>query len=226
LKSFDQVWVWSLKNLGPSLEEGLKRQGARRVQTLGPPSGASQPLFQFYFERTAEALRMEGNISGTSQAFDSLLSPAGKVATAGTAGQEVIVHPGSGSRRKCWPLDRFLAVSERLSERDIPGLVVTGEAEAWLEPELMSHRFPPGWRWLPRPEIAALAVRLSGCRLYLGNDSGVTHLAAACGSSGLALFGQDAALLWKPYGRIRQLSAEDVADIETERAWEEFRSLL
>ena len=226
LKSFDQVWVWGLQNLGPSLEEGLKRHGARRVQTLGPPSGVSQPLFQFYFERTAVALRMEGNISGTSQAFDSWLSQARTVAAADTAGQEVIIHPGSGSRRKCWPLDRFLAVTERLSESDIPGLVVTGEAEAWLEPELSRYRFSSGWRWLPRPEIAALAVRLSGCRFYLGNDSGVTHLAAACGAMGLALFMQESKILWKPYGRVRQLSAKDMADIEMERVWEELRSLL
>jgi len=225
LKHFDQVWVWSLKESGLDYEAALKRQGAKSVQVLGPPSSPSQPLFQHYYDRTAEALRVKKTFCGESEPFSRLSSPEWKTAAEKIESPEAIIHPGSGSRKKCWPLDRFLAVAERLSGRKTTGLVVTGEAEAWLEPELKNHHFPSGWSWVPRPPLFTLGGWLSACRVYLGNDSGITHLAAACGARVLAFFRREAAPLWRPYGRVTLLSAEEVADIGTGRVWEELESI-
>jgi len=219
LRHFDQVWVWSLKESGPDYEAGLKRQGAKSVRVLGPPSGPSKLLFQHYFDRTAEALGVNRASAGEAEAFSRLSSPEWKITAERTEGPEAIVHPGSGSRKKCWPLDRFLAVAERMSGRKTTGLIVTGEAEVWLEPELKSHRLPLGWSWVSRPPLFTLGGWLSACRVYLGNDSGITHLAAACGARVLALFRREAAPLWRPYGRVTLLSGEEVADIGTDRVW-------
>jgi len=225
LKHFDRVWVWSLKESGSDYEAALKRQGAKSVQVLGPPSSPSRTLFQHYFDRTAEALGVKKAFSGDSEAFSRLSSPAWKTTAEKKGAPEAIIHPGSGSRKKCWPLDRFLAVADRLSGRKATGLVVTGEAEAWLEPELMKHRFPSGWSWVPRPTLVSLSGWLYACRVYLGNDSGITHLAAACGARVLALFRREALPLWRPYGRVTLVSAEEVADIGTDRVWEELESI-
>jgi heptosyltransferase-3 len=219
LKHFDQVWVWSLRESGSDYKKALKRQGARSLQVLGPPSGPSQPLFQHYFDRTADALGVKKASCGESEAFLRLSSPEWRTAAEKIESPAAIIHPGSGSRKKCWPLDRFLAVAGRLSEKNLSGVVVTGEADAWLEPELRKYRFPHGWDWVLHPPLILLASWLSACRVYLGNDSGITHLAAACGARVLALFRREAVPLWRPCGRVTLLSAEEVADIGTDRVW-------
>ena len=91
----------------------------------------------------------------------------------------VALHPFSGSARKNWPLDRFQALAAR-----IPGWPV----EACAESET-AFRFPDLWD---------LAQWLAGARLYIGNDSGITHLAAAVGVPVLALFGPTDPAVWAP----------------------------
>jgi ADP-heptose:LPS heptosyltransferase len=74
------------------------------------------------------------------------------------------------------------------------------------------------WRSLPLPVLAA---RLAQCRLYVGNDSGVTHLAAATGCPTVALFGESDPRVWAPRGeRVtvlgsghRGMEAIDIADV-------------
>jgi ADP-heptose:LPS heptosyltransferase len=58
-------------------------------------------------------------------------------------------------------------------------------------------------RQLPRLErlpLMELAGRLAGCRAYLGNDSGVSHLAGLCGARTVALFGPTPSSVWRPLG--------------------------
>src|SRR5207237_5151427 len=58
-------------------------------------------------------------------------------------------------------------------------------------------------RALPRlqqPPLEELAARLAGCRAYLGNDSGVSHLAGLCGAPTVALFGPTSPAVWQPLG--------------------------
>lgn len=114
----------------------------------------------------------------------------------------VAIHPGSGSPRKNWPADRWL---ELMAAIDAPILVLTGEAEAdeWNEARLL--RTPLADR-LRRGSIQIavncpldeLARRLAACRLFLGHDSGVSHLAAACGCLCVLLFGPTDPAMWAP----------------------------
>ena len=125
----------------------------------------------------------------------------------------VIIHPGSGSPKKCWPIERFLAVMNALRDDGRSGALVTGEAEERMEASLRGITFPAGWRWLRRPGLFELAGLLRSGALYLGNDSGVTHLAAACGAEVVALFRKDFEAAWSPYGRAVVLSAGEAAGI-------------
>jgi hypothetical protein len=138
-------------------------------------------------------------------AFDLSLLPPG--------GTRLVVHPGSGGRAKCWPLGNFLKVVRWAADKGIGGVLVTGEAEKDLEPELRKHALPPGWSRIERPTILSLAGLLAGSTHYVGNDSGPTHLAAACGLSVLALFKIDNEAAWRPFGRTRILSAADPTTI-------------
>ena len=73
---------------------------------------------------------------------------------------------------------------------------------AWvLGPAEDSLAVPPDqeqWRSL---SITELAARLARCRLFVGNDSGVTHLAAAAGCPTVALFGESDQRTWAPRGK-------------------------
>jgi ADP-heptose:LPS heptosyltransferase len=102
------------------------------------------------------------------------------------------IHPGSGSRLKNWPFDRFADAARRLSPGR-PWLLVLGPAEGDLAQ-------PPGARLARDLPLRALGAVLARAGLFIGNDSGVAHLAAACGTKTLALFGPTDPALWAPVG--------------------------
>jgi ADP-heptose:LPS heptosyltransferase len=113
-----------------------------------------------------------------------------------------MLAPGSGAREKNWPVRAFVAVAEWWREQ-VGGepLVILGPVEeerGGFEPLLRRYK---GARGLTLAELAALIARSD---LYLGNDSGISHLAAAVGIPTLALFGPSNVKQWRPQGeRVR-----------------------
>jgi len=96
----------------------------------------------------------------------------------------IVIHPFSGSPRKNWPLNLYRQLAARLTCRI--------EWTAGPEEEL-----PEAVRFA---NLAELASWIKGARLYIGNDSGITHLAAASGVRTLALFGPGSPANWAPRG--------------------------
>lgn len=112
----------------------------------------------------------------------------------------IAVHPGSGSAAKNWPPERWQALVEELLRREITArlAIVGGEADGEsLAPlrELTGHRRVEWWESLPLPQLAS---RLAGARVYVGHDTGVSHLAAAVGTPSLLLFGPTDPGVWAP----------------------------
>jgi len=104
----------------------------------------------------------------------------------------VALHPGSGSPAKNWPLARWAELARWLQvERRARLFIVSGEAEA---ADVLAGVGEP-WRQLPLP---VLRDRLAQCRLFLGHDSGVGHLAAATGTPSVLLFGPTEPTVWAP----------------------------
>ena len=106
------------------------------------------------------------------------------------------VHPGSGSPRKNWPAERFAALVTALSP-DRPWLLVEGPADAEATAPL--SRLPSVVRARELP-VRVLGAVLARAGLYVGNDSGVSHLAAAFGAPTVALFGPTDPAQWSPVG--------------------------
>ena len=112
----------------------------------------------------------------------------------------IALHPGSGSPRKNWPLENWRALGAWLLARTPPPrlLLIGGEADhAQLGALTAAWRGAPVLlaRDLPLPHLAALLAR---CRLFLGHDSGISHLAAAAGAPSLLLFGPTDPAVWAP----------------------------
>jgi heptosyltransferase-3 len=98
-----------------------------------------------------------------------------------------VIHPFSGSPRKNWPLARFRELAQKL-ERRMPVRWCAGPDDPPLDGAVRID------------DLYDLACWLAKARLYIGNDSGITHLAAAVGTPVLALFGPTNPEVWAPRG--------------------------
>jgi ADP-heptose:LPS heptosyltransferase len=110
------------------------------------------------------------------------------------------LHPGAGSRRKRWPADRFAALADRCATLGYAIAATCGpadeEAVARLQASVRSARV----RILAGLGLEELAAILAGARLFVGNDSGITHLAALVGTPTVAIFGPFDPAYWAPLG--------------------------
>ncbi len=110
----------------------------------------------------------------------------------------VAMHPGAGGPAKRWPLDHFKALAERL-RTDAGFLVIEGPAEPGLGRSLaegLGHCVVLA----QRPSLELLAQIISHCRVFVGNDSGIAHLAAALQIPSVVLFGPTLPRHWAPPG--------------------------
>jgi ADP-heptose:LPS heptosyltransferase len=113
----------------------------------------------------------------------------------------IVLHPGSGSPAKNWPIERFASLAAALAH-DGPIAWVVGpvEEESGIAAAIAAAPITGAatWRGLP---LVELARRLAEARLFVGNDSGVAHLAAAVGCPVVVLFGASDPAVWAPRGR-------------------------
>jgi heptosyltransferase-3 len=109
----------------------------------------------------------------------------------------IAFHPGSGSEKKNWPIEKWTKLGEHLFSTDHPVLVVAGEADeerlqlleaAWSDKPV---RFA---KYLALPHLAALFET----SVFIGHDSGVSHIAAAVGARSILLFGPTDPAVWAP----------------------------
>lgn len=117
-----------------------------------------------------------------------------------TADGPIVIHPGSGGRDKCWPADRYEQLIGQLRAAGRRLIVILGPVEReWWPDQQVCH-------WCDRYEVAepsdalALAQTIGEASLYIGNDSGPTHLAAQLGVKSVALFGPTDPRVWAPTG--------------------------
>ena len=139
-----------------------------------PPEGAGLHATDFYLEQ------VRGIAACASDGIPRIECPVER-------GDYAAIHPFSGSVRKNWPLEKFRALADKL-ERVMPVKWCAGEDDPAL----------PGAVRID--DLYELACWLAKARLYIGNDSGITHLAAAVGTPVLALFGPTDPEVWAPRG--------------------------
>jgi heptosyltransferase III len=135
-----------------------------------PPKGAGLHAADFY-------LRQVGG--GGGPAIPRIPCPR-------KPGEFAVIHPFSGSARKNWPLERYRELARALETR-MPVRWCAGPEETFED----AVRFD---------DLYELACWLASARVYFGNDSGITHLAAASGAPVVALFGPTDPAIWAPRG--------------------------
>lgn len=110
-----------------------------------------------------------------------------------------LIHPGSGSRHKCVKPQVLARVMKSLETEGAIAVLLEGPADAEMIAEVIDHLSPPPIT-LRNFGLGELAGVLSQVRLYVGHDSGITHLSAAVGAATVAIFGPTDADRWAPRG--------------------------
>lgn len=134
----------------------------------------------------------------------SLLQPSPDDFNPVSKGAIVTIHPGSGGRNKCWPIKRFAGLIENLAVRhDFPCCILLGpaEVERSMSDELTSAIGSiRNFEIVNGLSLSAVASLLSRTKIYIGNDSGITHMAAMLGTPTVAIFGPTDDRIWGPRG--------------------------
>ncbi len=172
LRSFHSIVSWYGANR-PEFQNAVRQLGLPfQFLPALPPSSRTHAV-DFYLDQAA---RLGGRT----------VEPLPHIPCPKRRGDYAVIHPFSSNPRKNWPLERFHQVA------------------AWLAP-----RLPVNWCAGPDEDLPAahrfddlyqLACWLANARLYLGNDSGISHLAAAVATPTVVLFGPSDPAVWAPRG--------------------------
>jgi hypothetical protein len=188
IRDADLVHAW-LGSGRPGVERGLRAAGAREVRCHAVVR-ADGP------EHASTAYAADLGLAGPLRAPALHVADAAPVAWRVPWESRLVLHPGAGSPSKCWPSERFREVAERWTAGGGEVVVLLGPAEDGLRAT---------WRATGHPlatdlDLFGTAALLASAPRYLGNDSGISHLAGALGLAGIVLFGPTRPERWRPLG--------------------------
>jgi len=113
----------------------------------------------------------------------------------------LVLHPGSGSKKKNHPPEFWI---ELICDKDLEGfdkrILLLGPAEEELDRIFASELSNKGIEIICSPDNDRLLLLLQKSSLYIGHDSGITHLAAMLGIPTICLFKNSNPLQWAPLG--------------------------
>jgi len=130
-----------------------------------------------------------------------------------------VIHPFASASGKTWPAGKFIEISQRLRESGLDPIILAGPTD---EPAQFHHY--QTWRNEPIERVKSL---LAGAQLFVGNDSGPAHIAAAFGIPIVMLFGESDPVIWAPWRTESQVltAPYGIGAISTDRVWSAIESL-
>ena len=119
---------------------------------------------------------------------------------AGLADSKIaLIHPAAAFATKRWATENFARVAEYVAERGYAPVAIVAPEEAQVIEELLSKSSVKILDLnLSLPEVTVLAAR---SQLFVGNDSGIAHIAAAVGTPSVVIFGSSNIAHWRPWNR-------------------------
>ena len=184
LSRFDRVVVW-MKDDDGGIRRGLQTCGVSEAAVFPglPPNDWTRHASEYYLDCLG---------LGLAPPLELAISPS-------DVSRDVVIHPGSGSADKNWPIENFLHVASRLENQNHNVAWCTGPAEResktfqFWSPTLKGER-------LCTDSLVELAGELASAKVFIGNDAGITHLAAAVGCPTVAVFASTGPKVWAPKG--------------------------
>jgi len=199
------VWAPDTENNVASRLRGL---GAHETLVAAPPPliGSHQHIaLQLLGALAPLGVAVAPDVNALSRALPVRRWPAEAQEEARTAWNalnqteqpRIAIHPGSGSARKRWPAAHLAALLRDL-QRDCAPVLIEGPQDGALVTEILTQ--VDGVPVVRELSVAGLAAFICDCALYVGDDSGPTHLAGMLGLPTVALFGPTDPACWAPLG--------------------------
>ena len=160
-----------------------------------------QPMYNIRIPRAQEILRVDRTVHTAEHLASAMFYlgvPPSQIprarlfaAPSSPRGLYAVLHPFASAAEKTWPRENFLAVAGRLRDLGLEPLFIAG-----AEDDLASFGEYACFQGAPLEEVKSL---LAGAALFIGNDSGPAHIAAAFGRPVIVLFGASELENWRPW---------------------------
>jgi len=194
------------------VEGGLKQQYEGQICRITPrPPAEEETHVAVHIAsqlQTRGLLRHGGSRGGkTGALFDC---PANDLGENGGGRDLVLIHPGAGSMRKRWPLENFIEVAAATRQMPMAEMAfLIGPAERDLLPLVMKQARGE-FSVHEVEDLSQVMALMSISKCFVGNDSGLTHLAAFKGLPTVAIFGPSSPKRWWPVGGATAVLRSDV----------------
>jgi len=180
---------------------------------------ASQRLLESLAEHPAEQAAVRQILASISAQGVGPLPSSVPSRVPSSPGGQIILHPGSGSPEKCWPIESYLRLADAIHAGGRKCKFILGEVELERWSGATIHRIEAAAETSRPQSYVELFEQLRAAAAFVGNDSGPGHLAGVIGVASLLLFGPTDPVVWKPLGprvtvrRGRPLAALSVQEI-------------
>ena len=195
LCTYDRIIVFSFGN---RLAAGLRRIGADDVVRIAPRPPISLAIH--IGRHIRQGLVKTGLLADDPTPAACRWPHRPSLSTGRPDGAApVVLHPGSGSPTKNWPLEYFVTLASELKTKKIPVRFALGPAESDMTRALEGLNVPNSAVTV-RHDLIDMLMTLVTARAFVGNDSGLAHLAAFIGTPTVAVFGPSDPARWAPVG--------------------------
>ena len=174
---------------------------------LAPPNGVREHLSHFYIRCFAEQHGLATPAENPAVPWlvptvEDLMAGRDRLEHIGISPDEpvAILHPGSGGQHKCWHPENFLCLAKALSTGGLQPFFLVGpaEQERFFTPlQKQFHNVAPVLSDLTLTEVFHV---LTQADLFVGNDSGIGHMAGMLGKKTVSIFGPTDSALYHPLG--------------------------
>jgi heptosyltransferase III len=204
-KSYDLIVSWTGYGNSTFARRLRELQPDARIGAWKPGPDESRHVAQLFADSLGIGIP-SGNAPTPAPIFiDSKMRAAGRqlLIDRGWNGRDSLaaIHPGAGSSAKRWPISRFIELARHLALRESRMLaIIDGPAEPGLAQQMLQALSLPQVISLAGVPLNPLAAVIRHCGLFIGNDSGLAHLAAALTVPCVVLFGPTSPVHWAPLG--------------------------
>jgi len=193
LRSYDDILLLSFSD---RLANAVGRSSTARIHRITPRPEPGEHIH--VYRHVLKGLRQCGLLEEAEADAAPIFRRRGRPQPRKDGG--ILIHPGSGSALKNWPLEHFLTVYDLLRGQGLKAEFVLGPAEFALVERIGALRSDLAPVCHLTEDLIDLLALLERSAAFVGNDSGVTHLAAFLGLPSVAVFGPSDPRIWHPWG--------------------------
>lgn len=196
-RSYDEIVLFSYSH---ELESIIRGMVNRKIYRIHPRPDASLEIH--ILNHVLDHLAENGLIPDTAWPENDYFMRLSEQKEANNSynRMKILIHPGSGSARKNWPVSNFMEIFEKLRTAGMNPEIIFGPAEQTLS-EIFARYLPAGSKIHILTDLSDLMTMLKQSSGFIGNDSGISHLAAFTGIPTVVIFGPSSPKRWKPFGR-------------------------